>query len=181
MDKKGIELSINFLVTLLITIVIFGMGVSFIYNLSGKANDLTQISEEELDSRITDLLCSGSQKVCVGTNRKTIRRGETDIFGLEILNILENGANFKVNITKADPKGYKKDNTEISGGDPDIQWIPHSRPLFIKKNEKYDVGIGVQVPNDAVSGTYILNVDVQYVDSGYKEYASLQKLYVLVP
>ena len=65
LNKRGIELSLNFLVVLIISIVIFGFGVKFIYNLSSQATDLQQLTIGDLDERIGNLACEGSDRVCV--------------------------------------------------------------------------------------------------------------------
>ena len=84
LGRKAIELSLNFIVILIISIIIFGFGIRFISQLSSQATELQEITTAELDERIGNLICEGSDRVCVGIGRKTIdvdsARG-TDVIG----------------------------------------------------------------------------------------------------
>ena len=176
MNKKGIELPLNFLVILIISIVIFGFGIMFISRLSSQATELQDISLSELDERIGNLICEGSDRVCIGVERKTIRRNSFDIFGLKIVNILDS-QNFDIVITRPTPSGYAKNKAEIQTDN--IVWNPKERSIFIEKNEEKSLGMGIQVPANTVSGTYIFNIDIKGKDG--KPYSRTQKIYVDVP
>ncbi len=174
--KKGIELSLNFIVILIISIILFGFGVRFISMLFSGAKDLTQMTLEEIDRLIGNLICEGSDRVCIGIDHKTIRKKDLDVFGVKIINILED-QDFTIEIGPSDPLGYMKDGTEIDiSNNPNLIVNPASRSATIKKNEEKDFGIGVQVPANAVPGTYILNVEI--TDQSGTLYVPIQKLYV---
>ena len=175
-SKKAIELSLNFIVILIISIIIFGFGVRFIQKLSTQATELQDITTAELDDRIGNLVCEGSDRVCIGIDRKTIKRTKFDVFGLKIINILESQS-FDVIISRPTPSGYTKTKQEIPRDD--LIWNPKARSVFIEKNEEKNLAIGVQVPADVVSGTYIFDVKIQTADG--KPYSATQKLYVDVP
>lgn len=176
LNKKAIELSLNFLVIFIISIIIFGFGIRFISKLSSEAIKLQDITTNELDERISDVVCEGSDRACIGNERMTIRKKEVGIFGLKILNILDS-QEFEIIVTSSSPLGFKKDNTPITN--PPLLVNPSSRSVFIEKNEEAKVGIGVQVPANAVLGTYILDIDIKQ-QSG-ESYSAVQKLYVEVP
>ena len=175
-NKRAIELSLNFIVILIISIVIFGFGVRFISKLSSQATELQEITTSELDERIGNLVCEGSDRVCVGIDRRTIRRTKFDVFGLKIINILDTQG-FDITVARPVPSGYTKNKAEIQSDN--LIWNPKSRTVFIEKNEEKNLGIGVQVPANAVSGTYIFDVKIQAQDG--KAYSQVQKLYVDVP
>ncbi len=176
MDKRAIELSLNFIVILIISIVIFGFGIRFISKLSSQATELQELTISELDERIGNLICEGSDRVCVGIDRKTIKRTKFDVFGVKIINILES-QNFDITVSRPAPSGYTKNKQEIPTDS--LIWNPKSRGIFIEKNEEKNLGIGIQVPANAVSGTYIFNVEIKTADG--KPYSLVQKLYVDVP
>lgn len=175
-NKKAIELSMNFIVILIISIVIFGFGVRFISKLSSQATELQELTISELDERIGSLICEGSDRVCVGIDRKKIAAKKFDVFGLKIINIID-PQNFDVTVSRPAPSGYKKDKQEIPSDNLVVN--PKSRSIFIGKNEEKIVGIGVQVPANAQPGTYIFNVRIQTADG--QPYSQIQKLYVDVP
>ncbi|MBI2656247.1 hypothetical protein HYX03_00730 [Candidatus Woesearchaeota archaeon] len=176
MDKRAIELSLNFIVILIISIVIFGFGIRFISKLSSQATELQELTISELDERIGNLICEGSDRVCVGIDRKTIKRTKFDVFGVKIINILES-QNFDITVSRPTPSGYTKTKQEIPTDS--LIWNPKSRSIFIEKNEEKVLGIGIQVPANAVSGTYIFNAEIKTADG--KPYSLVQKLYVDVP
>ena len=175
-NKKAIELSLNFIIIIILSIIIFGFGVRFISKLSTQAIELQEITTSELDERIGNLVCEGSDRVCVGIDRKTIRRTKFDVFGVKIINILE-GQNFDIIISRPSPSGYTKSKQPIDADG--LIWNPKARSVFIEKNEEKILGIGVQVPANAISATYIFDVRIQTADG--KPYSSTQKLYVDVP
>jgi len=168
--KKGIELSLNFLVTIIIALVIFGFGIKFISNLTSDVTELESLTTEQLDKRIENLVC-GTEKVCIGTNKKTIQKGNFDVFGIKIINILES-QEFNINIGVSK---IIKDNEEITDqNELNKVQIKHRQSVIIEKNDEENIGIGVEVAKDAVSGTYILDVEIP-------QYGELQKIYVEVP
>ena len=181
-NKRGIELSVNFLVILIISIILFGFGITFITKLTREATDLQQLTVSELDQRIGSLVCEGSDRVCIGIDRKTIKKTKFGVFGVRIINIIDE-EDFIVQVKPSEPMGYKLDKSEIrkADGHPELIINPDFRELKIKKNDVQDIGIGIEVPRDAVSGTYILNVDITRASSPDPPYAKLQKLYVDVP
>ena len=175
-NKKAIELSLNFIVILIISIIIFGFGVRFISKLSSQATELQDLTIGELDDRIGNLVCEGSDRVCIGIDRKTIKRTKFDVFGVKIVNILDS-QHFIVAVSRPTPSGYTKNKAEIPNDD--LVWNPKERDIPIDKNEEKNIGIGIQVPADAVSGTYIFDVKIQTSDG--KPYSNVQKVYVDVP
>ena len=177
LNKKSIELSLNFLVVIIISIIIFGFGIKFISGLFSQANELRDITFDQLDERIGDIICEGSERVCIGIDKKTIEKGKFDVFGVKILNVI-NYEEFEIKVSPSSPIGYKKNNDPISG--PLLNVNPKNRPLTIKKNEEKIVGIGVEAPSNALSGIYILNVDIMTTSNGQK-YAQTQKMNDDVP
>lgn len=176
LNKGAIELSLNFLVVIIISIIIFGFGIRFISKLSSQADDLTKVTMSELDQRIGNLVCEGFDRVCIGIDTKTIKRTQFDVFGVKIINLLDS-QNFDITVTRPSPSGYTKSKKEIASDNLILN--PKARSIFIEKNEEKVIGIGVQVPADAVSGTYIFDVNIQTQDGS--QYSRIQKLYVIVP
>ena len=182
MLKKGaIELSVNFLVIIIISIVIFGFGVYFISKLSATATDLTQMTVSELDQKIASLVCEGFDRVCIGTEKKVIQKKKFDVFGIKIFNVMPT-QNFDIIVsTPSDKLGIKFDKTDIPLPPASTPLIvnPTSRSVNIGQNEEKNIGIGVQVPPNAIPGTYILNVEIKSQNGN--QYTPTQKLYVEVP
>ncbi|HLC49995.1 MAG TPA: hypothetical protein VJI97_01045 [Candidatus Nanoarchaeia archaeon] len=180
MKKGAIELSMNFIVIIIISVVLFGFGIYFISRLSSQAIDLKDITSSELDEKISNLVCETSDRVCIGIDRKTIQRGKFDVFGVKILNILDT-QDFDITVSPpSDVLGYKKDKSEITNP-PNVPLIvnPQERSIKISKNDEQTLGFGIEVPKDAVSGTYIFNIEIK-TQSG-SAYVPILKFYVDVP
>ncbi len=176
MDKKGIELSINFIVIIILALTIFLFGARFIYKLATEATELESLTFEELDKRIGNLICESSEKVCIGNDRKMIKRGKLGVFSLKIINILDT-QNFEIVVTPSG--GFDKDGNPITNN---LFIFPATRTVTdLKRNSDITLGIGIEVPKDAESGTHIFNVDVQAPSILPKKYSSIQKIYVVVP
>lgn len=168
--KKGIELSMNFLVTIIIALTIFMFGVRFIYTLASEAVELESLTTDQLDIRIGELLCESTDRVCIGIDKKIIRKGKFDVFGIKIINI-QDSKTFDITIT---PTGFTKDNEPVSTVGLDKITVKYNPDVFIDRNEEKSIGVGVEVAKDARQGTYILDVSVQ-------PYDTLHKIYVEVP
>ena|SRR3989344_6762146 len=175
-SKKGIELSLNFIVILIISIILFGFGVRFISRLTSEATNLQELTINELDEKIGNLVCEGSERICIGIDRKTIKRTKFDVFGIKIINILDS-QEFTIAVSRPEPSGYTKTNEPIQTDQ--IAYNPKQRSVFIEKNNEKTAGIGIEVPANAVSGTYIFNVEIKQQDGTL--YSPVQKLYVEVP
>ena len=175
--KAAIELSLNFLVIIIISLVIFTFGIRFIMNLSSKGTELVDLSVSELDQKIGSIVCEGSDRICVGIDKITIKRKDFGVFGVKIINVLPDTKEFEISITRPTPSGYTKSKQDIPSDS--LQWNPKQRSIDIDKNDEATVGIGVGVPAEAVSGTYIFNVEIK--TSTGQPYSPIQKLYVVVP
>ena len=176
LNKNSMELSLNFLVIIIISITIFGFGIYFISNLAQQAEDLRKLTLSQIDEQISGLACKGSDRICIIAEKKKIQRGNVGIFGIKILNILES-KDFQIIARASSPLGYKKDNSPITSPALIIN-PPQGRMESIQKNEDKTIGIGVQVPENApIGGTYIIDVEIR---NGGNLYVPLQKLYVEV-
>ena len=167
--KKGIELSLNFLVTLIIALTIFTFGIKFISDFTKEATELESLTTEQLDKRIENLVCD-TDKVCIGINRKTIQKGEFDVFGIRIINILETQ---EFNINAKVIKIIKNNEEIIDSNNLNKINLKHRKNFIIEKNNEENLGIGIEVAKDAVSGTYIIDVEVPQYDEVYKIYVEV--------
>ena len=183
MDKRGIELSLNFLVIIILSVVVFSFGISFIYNLLNQATELQSLSTNDLDNKIGNLACEGFDRVCIGIDRKTIRRTQFDVFGVKLLNVNDNPL-FDVTVSPSEDfpssqLGFKQDKSPITNPpNPMLLVNPSSRGLEIEKNNGKAFAVGIEVPPNAVSGIYIFNVNIRQAGQNY---VPVQKLYVEVP
>ena len=175
MKKASIELSVNFIVVMIISIVLLGIGVKLMADFINKAHNMEiQVSEQNKE-QMRKILYDGSL-VSSYPSSVTLNRGEYADFGIGIYNKLGSDQTFSISIDKVAPE---------SGPEPTLDYR-RGRPIPIKNNELYtDIGIRITVPKSTPpKTTYIYNVYVCNSTSCGKEfpylYGDLQKLYLNV-
>ena len=197
MNKRAFELSVSFLVILIICIAIFSFSIYIVRKFFTHAENLRMTYDERTEREIEQLLDDGS-RIAIPFDKKEIGNGEFKTFGIGILNTLNIGMENKFRITVGFNKAYDKKNTEICNkmfpnkcGNPN-SWLKTSTgtvlpngdvlvPKTIKNNEQEKFLIGMEVKN-APAGTYIFDLNVQYeTPPTYTAYDTTHKLYVDVP
>ncbi|MFO8016226.1 MAG: hypothetical protein R6U32_03920 [Candidatus Woesearchaeota archaeon] len=164
-NRKGIQLSINFLVTLIIAIVVFGMGIYLATMIFGGGGDVAEKKFEDFDRQVGELSCYAADNVCVHKKSVTIRRGNFRSLAVTIKNALKEEKQFKLivsNTKMIDSAG------ETSTDDFDklkLFGLEEGRIELMDRGEKKTLGAGVEVPEEAPAGTYTLSVMVEYADA----------------
>ena len=156
MNKKAIELSINFLVILIITLVVFGMAMYLLRMFFNTADAIKDNIDTQAEKEIQRILFTG-ERVAMPIKEKTIKRGSSDVFGLGVLNI-NSGPSFKIVIE--DGPIILKDNTRLDVNAGNRLGYISEYVKTISNNDHTIVSIPVRVPRDADIGKYILNVKV---------------------
>ncbi len=185
-SKKGVELSVNFLVTLLLAITVLGFGIKFAYDIASSAQKIETQERERIDAELENLACRLEDRVCIGTTTKKVQQGKTAYFGVKVINVQNADKNFKLMVNFPSPCGVDKSGNQI----PDcssLTPIYNQIEFTIAPKESSKQLVAVKIPKEAKSGTYIVTVQVfedrnsnNVVDTG-EEYGSLQKIYLEVP
>lgn len=168
--KAAIELSMNFLVVIIISLAILAGGISLLYKFIASGKDLIiDISDQ---TRIeTERLLDDGSLVALPYQAKTIKRGEDFVFGLGVLNIKDEGKlTFSVGVEQDEKSKQLKE----------IVPLFDSTSFELEKNQKHTQGISISVSKDAPSGTYIFDVKVS-IDGEGDSYGGVKKITVTVP
>jgi len=177
------ELSMNFFVTIIIAIVLLGIGITLLTRFVGITQDTQESLDERTQTRINELLTEGKQ-VTIPFNRQDIRRGSSEVFGLGVLNILEEGS-FRAEVelsgafydgnTAFDDAYIQQIRDDLANG----QWALYdTTATIISTQQRRLFDILIDVPKDARSGNYVFNVKVF---RNNEQYENIQKIYVAVP
>jgi hypothetical protein len=83
-NKRGIELSINFIVMLILAIAVFAGGLVFASKFFGHAEKMRDNLDAQTEKQIEKLLDSGSP-VVIPISNKEIFRNKFDTFGIGVL------------------------------------------------------------------------------------------------
>jgi hypothetical protein len=180
MEKKGLELSINFIIVLVLAIVTLIMGI-VIFNIVFRTSvELEKEISQETEDQINKLLMQGDESVILPYFFKHMERGDQHAFGLGIRNYRGTG-DFTVNIDFALAVDKENvDKTIEAVGSVDIaKWHFDKIDITIGADALEVVSIPIRVGNKAKSGwVYVFNVNV--TDSANNQYGELQKIYVQV-
>jgi len=178
MDKKAFELSINFLVIVIIAIVMLALGLKLITDFFGKATEIHAIIDEGTKAEINEMLSRGEQ-VAVPFNLKQISKGEQDTFGIGILNTAKTDLDFQIMIDF--DKAFGTDDSQLNVQDAE-NWLLYDDEVFnLEPSENKQIPVLVQVPKNAKPGTYIFNVFVfQKTSQNDLPYGSTNKIRVIV-
>lgn len=177
MAKGAIELSMNMLVVIIISLVILGGGVAFLYKLIAGAESLKTDLDKRTQDELERLLVEQGQQVALPFRQATIERGEQHVFGLGILNI---GADQEFRIQVALRSAKDKNNEEIGVAPEQIQpWLLYTKePFPLTENEHHREGILMEIPRTAVPGEYLFGVEVLTADG--ERYGNVQIIVVEV-
>ncbi len=178
MDKKGIELSINFIVILILAIAMFTAGFFIMRGVFTSTNQMKQTLTEQQKSKLEQILANGAEPVKTIYSERVIRPGEHDAFGLGIRNDLGYKEDFYVESDfdmYIDSRGNVQCDSEQncslqpSKGVDVIANIDPANPEVhsIDNNERAIVGdIYVYAQKGAEKGTYVFNIKVCQSDHG---------------
>lgn len=170
--KKGFELSINFIVMLILAIVVFGFGLYFTGRLFTEAGEIKAKLDRDAEANIERMLDRG-EVVAFSITSKAIKHTEVAIFGLGILNVLEGDTltgKTEFEVTLECTAAVDKREINIAGG-CDGKWTFDNKPstpkifdiaeFTLEKNEKKIIPIPIQVPKGKPDGIYGFTVTVK--------------------
>src|SRR3989338_1696192 len=137
MNRKGIELALNFFVTIIISLVVLVAGISIMYKFVAQSEDTQQDLDERTKGEIAALLDQGNQ-ITIPFSRQTLPKGEEHVFGIGILNVIEQ-KEFKVLVELSSAES--KQGQDISAEVKLDEWISYiDAPFTLKKNQRQTVG-----------------------------------------
>jgi hypothetical protein len=167
--KKGIELSINFIVMLILAIVGFVMGLMFIPQLFKASTDMYQ----QLDSQSKDILMNQAMegRVAIYPENFQTKVGSGRVVGLGIYNV-GNTQNFTVGIKYV--SGTETDGTDIPPSlitmtewamvdSLVVDWYPYKvhPTIEVKRNDRDIESIFFKAPAGALRGKYTFAILVR--------------------
>lgn len=160
MNKKAaIELSVNFLVIMLISIIIIILGFVLVNRvISSGTNEMFKV-DDRLRAQIEDLLIRENRLVAIPIVEKSIDRGRGDFFGIGVMNLELYPQNFSVNVT-FDKAFNRRTGSELTGTSNINDWIVLEDMVKIQARERYVFSVGFQVPRNVQDGLYIFNVSI---------------------
>jgi len=178
MRKKGLEISINFLVMIIISLVIFIFALMFAFRFFGQAEQYQKKIEQSTRQELENLIINQGYKVAAYPTQLELHSGKDAVVGVGIFSVgFEGDKEFLVNISCA---AYinMSERLEPPHDDPKkcgaltVFYSPPSIKIGPNKDYIYSVYIK---NNGAWRGTYVINAEVKVEGA---RYGDVQKIYV---
>ena len=184
MKKAALELSVNFLVILIISVVVLGFGIYLMQQIFAGANKSVLAWNDRMKAEIESALADGSL-VAVSFDTKDVHNGELATFGVGLLNIndpLSGSTTVDFTVQVKFKEAFKPGQTTSFCSPPGCStpntWLKSSQQTpnpttgltlqySLKKYErKDDILIGVE-PVNAEKGRYLYELSVTSSGSPY--------------
>jgi hypothetical protein len=177
-NKKGIQLSVNFLVIIIISLVVLGMGFTFLFKLFDQANQGKEDLDDRTEQALLRLLIDEGKRVALPLHIANLYGGDSHTFGIGVLNVALSGDEFWLHIELDSATNVNNEaiNTDTS------EWVLYQgvSAIGIKEAEHRIEPIRVDVPGNAPKGKYIFNAQVYEDAEKTIQYGNTQKFIVNV-
>jgi hypothetical protein len=169
--KKGFELSINFLVTIILLIVMFTFSVAITTKMFLETRNTYDLIVAQINEKLDELMSQG-KTVALVPGRSQSEINENAIFGLGIWNIGNNQPETAFRINVSYEKGFSNDEEDISyrcgNGTQycgEFFEVMLADRWIINNAEKKKDTILIKPKKGAIHGTHIFNVAICNEDS----------------
>jgi len=171
MNKKAIELSINFIVITVISILVFSFGIYLMNQFFNYGNKVIFEWDEKHESALEDMMDRGEQ-VAIPFDHKKIGNTKYDKFAIGIFNTIGDAQNTFTTTVKF-TQAYEPDGSSLALTINPNDWLKSATGTVdpatgeitiiktIKNYEKEKFLVGV-TPTKAPEGTYLFEVKVTY-------------------
>jgi hypothetical protein len=182
-NKKGIELSINFVVMLIIALVVFGMGIVLFTRFFQEAENIRTNLDDQTRRKLESQMMSSSEKMVVYPTSLTIRKGKGDVVGVGILNVGDTEKFTVLSEYKTCYDSYGNDlNTGclVNGEDP-LGLLQTAREVNIPQNKREIASVPIKVLSGAASAKYSVLITVEQIDPSGNIDIGKNLVYINVP
>lgn len=173
MNKKAsMELSVNFLVVMIICLLLLGVGIFLVTKGISVSERWNKDVDEGQKRQVLNLMSNGGLVFVVPT-QVTIDRGDKYAFTLGISNELGKESQFSFTVAQ---------ENQLLRGTPVIYFIGDA--VKVKNNDHHFWPIMIEMPKEAEKGTFIFNIyvcnDVNCKPSSAKRYGEMQQILINV-
>jgi hypothetical protein len=171
MHKKAMELSINFIVMLIIALVVFGMGLVLFKKFFVAADDIKQNLDDQTRKELQAKMMASSDEVVIYPTEFTVQKGKSDVIGVGILNI---GTQTSFNIKSEYISCYNRDGQDITdqcspsdGSNPIGLYDPLGRDVTVLPNKREIFDMPFKVNSDVGTAKFSVKITVTGTSQNY--------------
>ncbi len=176
MNKRAIEVGINFIVILIIAIVVFGLGLNFAFKFFKKAEEFREEIDQRTRQEIESLIVGSGAKVAIYPTQLTLYGGQKATIGIGILNVLNEEKTFILNVECS----KRVSDSTIEDCNKEKMRTAFFAEHPIKPNE-HKITSALITNDGAPFGTYIMDIKVEYGSPPISYGDQVYKVYVKVP
>jgi len=188
-NRKGqLELSANFIVVIIISIVILVGGLALFYNILGWGNTIKANVDKQTQDNIKSMMLSNNYRVAVFPQDGTIYNGKSLQIGIGVTNIYDVkkvfDLSFKVKrYTKAVPDGESVVPPEDISSYVDLYADASENQMSIGPSQQAVKGLLLKMPKNAVKGQYkyIINVTTTDISNSDVTAYGVMEIYINNP
>ncbi len=161
-NKKGIEIAVNYIVAFVLGVVTLSLGFVIIKAFVAGGDQSITYTSEQLNAKVSDLLCDQTDIICFSDNNQQIHRNEYAFVGLHIKNIQNTDISVTISVDPTDTtatKFYPADPSQ-SFDPTHMKLQPLSQTITIKPKDTQKVGFALYAAKNANKGTYSFLVTV---------------------
>ena len=177
-NKKGMELSITFLVGLIIGVVLLSLGLVFTYKLFAGVSDVERMGLPNYFEIEAENCVQTVDRVCVTETKKQTETSKTASFGVIVNNIYGETKDFKLTVKFR--RGETEDGQMITSIDTEEWTFSDYDTVELENNDDITIEVPIRPPKKSDAGTYVFNVNVCFdgdEDSSDKCSGSTKSLY----
>ncbi len=159
--KKGIELSINFVVIIVLSVVMLGFGLTLLYKSVGSAWQRVESIGGCDDSAVNDLLGSQRIAICPSTIEKA-HRSKTYAAYIGVKSTGTARMCFKVTLraeSGVDPQGQEIPTAYMTNNRVIFTFEKDDENFLLQPNERKIMPVIAKIPSDTRPGTYYVGMN----------------------
>lgn len=155
------QLSMTFLVTFVMAIIIFIGGIAIVRLLAIGSNENLRDVVGDLEAKLQELNCEDSVH-CLVNQYQSVRGPKTFAFGVVVNNYQNEEVLVELALDTGGTKGVSRDNTPISVENDWITFITTTEEDIIARGERADMQVTLQIPkgSEIKPGTYHIPFDL---------------------
>ncbi|MFH2021199.1 MAG: hypothetical protein ABIJ34_07300 [archaeon] len=188
MNKKGMELAINYLVGIILGIILLSLGLIFAASIFKASGEITKMGLPDYFEVERENCVQRGDRVCIPKTKGDAETLKTTSFGVVINNIYGQTKEFKLHVTFR--RGLTLDDQTINSVTLKDWTFTDFATIELENNDDTVIEVPIRPPRGIKSGTYTFNVNVclnandntdDKCDSGHPSlYAPTQQISVTV-